>query len=388
MLEGRLGDFTLPDILRLLAFTAKTGRLWVGDDGVQARVDVLDGQLRDASADSGRLGLARRLLGQDIVDSDTLEEALSGLEVLPTDLQLARRLVEQDALDAGHLADLVREQVIDALFDLLRWTDGGFRFEATALDDHGPSVLDLALPVDDVLEEVTARIEVHAEIEARTGGADAIATISRPGNENIEVALSPEAWTMLALVDGSRTVGELVELSGQGDYHTRQTLVSLVDQGIVTIGDPDTPPPGDRLLKAHETLSVHEGRMEALTASTSPEDAKAASAAATKPSKPAKSSEPTKAAAPAETADRGTETEDDEPAEKPVAAASEPVEQEEAPAAEQDASAGDDDGAEQDEDTPAGVTPLRAKARNGRLRTDPQVDEDLVRRLIDGVESL
>jgi hypothetical protein len=49
---------------------------------------------------------------------------------MPTDLELARHLVEGDLLDAGVVADLAREQVIDALFALLRWEDGAFRFEA------------------------------------------------------------------------------------------------------------------------------------------------------------------------------------------------------------------------------------------------------------------
>jgi hypothetical protein len=41
-----------------------------------------------------------------------------------------------------------------------------------------------------------------------------------------------------------------------------------------------------------------------------------------------------------------------------------------------------------DEEPPAGVTPLRARANRPQLRTDPEIDEDLVQRLIDGVESL
>jgi hypothetical protein len=39
-------------------------------------------------------------------------------------------------------------------------------------------------------------------------------------------------------------------------------------------------------------------------------------------------------------------------------------------------------------DAEAAEAAVRGKARGGRLRTDPSVDADLVRRLIDGVESL
>jgi hypothetical protein len=39
-------------------------------------------------------------------------------------------------------------------------------------------------------------------------------------------------------------------------------------------------------------------------------------------------------------------------------------------------------------DAPAGTRPLRTRVRTERLRTDPNVDEDLVDRLIEGVEGL
>jgi hypothetical protein len=41
-----------------------------------------------------------------------------------------------------------------------------------------------------------------------------------------------------------------------------------------------------------------------------------------------------------------------------------------------------------DDESKPSVTPLRAKVRRDLLRTDPGIDEDLVQRLIDGVESL
>ncbi len=430
MLEGRLGDFTLPDILRLLAFTAKSGRLWVSTDGVEARIDVLEGRVRDAAADAARLGLARRLLGQDLVGADTIAEVLDPLGELPTDLELARRLAEADAIDTALLGDIAREQVVDALFELLRWTDGGFRFESRTPENRGPSVLDLALTVDDVLEEVTRRLEAHTAIEERTGHADAVVTISRPGRERAEVGLSPEGWSLLALIDGRRTVGDLVRLTGQGDYRTRRTLASLLDEGIVAVGDPDSLPPGERLLAAHETLAAHEARLspadDGASATSIPPPATSEAAATSEP-KPAPAVTPSKKAeapapaptdaAPTASAEAATapEAADEASATTPVAAetaaedASAPTPKgsssavgemashraKSAPKADAEAAEAtddeEDDGADATEPegrTPAGVTSLRARARTPRVRTDPEVDEDLVQRLIDGVENL
>ena len=375
MLEGRLGDFTLPDILRLLAFTAKSGRLWVAHEGSQARVGVLEGRIRDASADISGLGLARRLLGQEQIDGDSLDAVLQTFETMPTDLELARHLVEHDVLDAGAVSDLAREQVIDALFALLRWPDGAFRFEAQTAEQRGPSVLDLALTVDDALDEVERRLEAHRAVEERTGSPASVVTIRRPGRERAEVGLSPEGWTLLALVDGHRSVADLVRLSGQGEYRTRRTLASLLDEGIVAVGDATEPPPAERLVRAHRTLESHEARLGGQD--DTPAQPDSASVEPSPTDKPA-TEEPASPAA--------ADSEVDVPQDEPATTASE----DDAPdtrrltAQPGAAVAGPTD----DEQPPPGVTPLRARANRPRLRTDPEVDEHLLQRLIDGVESL
>jgi hypothetical protein len=374
VLEGRLGDFTLPDILRLLAFTTKSGRLWVTHEGTRARVGVLEGRIRDASADTSGLGLARRLLGQELIDGDTLDEALRTFETMPTDLELARHLVEGGVLEAGAVADLAREQVIDALFSLLRWPDGAFRFEAEAAGQRGPSVLDLALTVDDALDEVERRVEAHLAVEERTGSAASVVTIRRPGRERAEVGLSPEGWTLLALVDGHRTVADLVRLSGQGAYRTRRTLASLLDEGIVAVGDATEPPPAERLVRAHRTLESHEARLsgEPVDAGSQPEpDEQAPVTPSPEPSTPEASTPEVPAAdTPEEPSAEATAAPDAD-------ASSQRLTAQPGPAV-----------AAASEDPPPGVTPLRARANRPRLRTDPEVDEDTLKRLIDGVESL
>ena len=390
MLEGRLGDFTLPDILRLLAFTAKSGRLWIAHEGTQARVGVLEGRIRDASADTSGLGLARRLLGQEQIDGDTLDGVLQTFETMPTDLELARHLVEHDALDAGTVSDLAREQVIDALFALLRWPDGSFRFEAQTAEQRGPSVLDLALTVDDALDEVERRLEAHRAVEDRTGSPASVVTIRRPGRERAEVGLSPEGWTLLALVDGHRSVADLVRLSGQGEYRTRRTLASLLDEGIVAVGDATEPPPAERLVRAHRTLESHEARLggqDDVAAQPDPAPGEASPAeqvAVEEPDGAEAAAEEPVASEPA-TPPAGT-SEGDVAPDEPATTASE----DDAPAPRRltaqpgAAVAGPTD----DEQPPPGVTPLRARANRPRLRTDPEVDEHLLQRLIDGVESL
>jgi hypothetical protein len=373
VLEGDLTDFTMPEVLRLLAFTSKTGRLLLVTDGREGRVDLVDGRVRDASAEAAQLPLARRVLGAGLVDGDTLLGVLGRREALPTDLELARDLVTEAGAEAGALAQLLREQTYDATFDLLRWTTGTFRFSIDRDARSDGSVLDLALPVDELLEETTRRLEAWPVLAERTGDLTSVVTVRAPRGDGTEVSLSAEGWALLALVDGRRSVGDLVALAGQGEQRTRQALASLLDAGVVEVGAADGSGPIERLLRDHAALAERE---RALTGVPSADDAVASPAPVTRELE-------------VELASRSDHlaVADDAP--------EAPVEQVEEVAAVTDiaeaagsaADAAIDAGGAQS-DAPAGTRPLRTRVRTERLRTDPNVDEDLVDRLIEGVEGL
>jgi hypothetical protein len=378
VLEGNLDDFTLPDILRLLAFTSKTGRLAIQRDGVAGRIDLFDGRVREASADADRLVIARRLLGAGLVSADDLAGVLSDRGTLPSDLELARALAEAGAAGSGTLAEVLREQTVDAVFDLLRWTEGSFRFEGGQADPRGEEVLDLAVPVDEVLTEATSRLEAWPTVAERTGAPDAIVTIARPSGDRREVSLPPDGWSLLSLVDGRRTVAELAHLSGQGEFRTRRTLVALLDEEVVTVGETGRTGHIERLLADHDRLATLERDLGAAArprpaGRAAPEPTPASPPAATNPTaEPTPSREWSAPERPNVSAGGGVDG-------RRVAAPSARPGPVTVRSEEVATVAGDDDAVD---------AAARAKARGGRLRTDPSVDADLVRRLIDGVESL
>jgi hypothetical protein len=372
VLEGNLDDFTLPEILRLLAFTSKSGRLSLTRDGAAGRVDLADGRVREASGDADRLAIARRLLGAGLVTADDLTEVLGGRDGLPTDLELARELARTGTLESGTLAEVVREQTVDAVFDLLRWKDGNFRFDRRDAESGDGQVLDLAVPVDEVLAEATSRLESWPSVEERTGDGDAVVTIARPKSERAQVSLPPDGWSLLSFVDGRRTVTELAHLSGQGEFRTRRTLVALLDEGVVNVGDTGGPGHVERLLADHERLAALEVGLGA-TPRPASSPAPRTRPVSAPPARPA-------ALSPAPAAVQAPE----EPAPAPQAAR---------PAATDQARPGpvtvrtEEVAAAIEADTDAAPN-APTQPRGGRLRTDPTVDADLVRRLIDGVESL
>jgi hypothetical protein len=414
MLEGDLSDFTLPEILKLLAFTSKTGRLHLRRDDMLGRVEVGAGRVQAASADAAHLPLARRLVGRGLLDTDTLQELIGAREALPTDLELAHALVDADPATAPSVAEAMRAQSVDAVFDLLRWTEGHFRFAAEDVPTTGPLAVEQDL--DELLELAQARLERWADIHERTGPGEASVSVTSPADPS--VAIDADAWQLIGLADGSRTIDDLAGLTGRGQFDTRSTLVELADRGLVAFGTEQRDGALERLLRAQATLGELEQRLG------TPDDAGAprADTDALQPGADATSPSGDDAADPIEDQDADTLVADldldvpEEPGEARDAAddhadAHNPdadqthgdqTHGDQADADRYDAdrpdldAPSDESAAEEPAARTNGIAPPvgangdtpRTVGRRQRLRTDPTVDPALVDRLIDGVRNL
>jgi len=234
-LEGSLDTFSLPDIFQLLSFTKKTGGLHLecgGNDGV---VFFGTGLITGASADSSRQPLARRLIGAGVVDDEALAAAVQ-IATQGHGVGVAKALLDNGAIEAGMVRQAVADQTVDAVFDLLRWNDGSFAF---VLDEGNPDDVGVTLGIDTVVSDADARKSSWEAVSALVPSSHAILAmpIVLPGDPQI----SREEWSLLAFVDGRRTVGELVDLTGSGQYAVVSLLAGLVGRGLLEVRDDDTP---------------------------------------------------------------------------------------------------------------------------------------------------
>lgn len=275
-LEGTLDAFSLPDIFQLLSFTKKTGTLHLrraGETGTHGVVHLRDGAVTGARSDEGRQALGRRLVGTGLVDDDALEEAASVVAEQPT-TGLARALHDLGGLDPEMLRELAVEQATDAVFDLLRWPDGEFAF---VVDEPDPDDLGAVLPVDEVVAEGRRRLE-HWQSLADAVAPDAVVTVAAAPEQ--DPVLSREEWAMLSVVDGRRTVSDIVVLSGRGEYAVVTALAGLAARGLLLAqSEVHDDPVGRR----QQLLAQLEGIEPELSPAPSAEPAAAAPAPASRP---------------------------------------------------------------------------------------------------------
>ncbi len=252
-LEGTLDAFSLPDIFQLLSYTKKTGTLHLRRQGVHGAVHLREGQVTGARSDVVRQALGRRLVGAGLVDDEALASAVELLVDDPT-AGLGRTLVEGGHLDAATARTVAAEQATDAVFDLMRWTEGAFTF---VVDEPDPDDLGAALPVETVVEEGQRRLATWPALTAAVPARDAVVCLAPTPAE--PPVLSRDEWQLLSVVDGRRSVGDLVTLTGRGDYATVGALAGLVERGLLQVRDAG-PDGTSALLRRQQLLAALEGQ--------------------------------------------------------------------------------------------------------------------------------
>lgn len=177
-LQGTLDTFALPDVLRLLAATKKTGRLRL----------------------SGERGS-----GSLWVDAG----AVSAIE----------------ATHAPHATEPV-----DALFELLRFDQGSFSFDADAV--HGEPGPDQ--DVEELLGAAEALLAEWRQIESVVPSLDAWVTLQRelPAPE---LTIDQARWTTLVAVGGGATVRRMADDLCLAELPVSRAVRDLVELGVVDV---------------------------------------------------------------------------------------------------------------------------------------------------------
>jgi hypothetical protein len=230
-LEGSLDAFSLPDIFQLLSFTKKSGGLRLSNGSSVGVVYFVEGLVTGATADGSRQSLARRLIGSGVIDDATLERAVASV---PDGSGVGRWLLESGGVDSELIRQAATEQSVDAVFDLLRWGVGDFAFQ---VDVANPDDVGVRLTTEAVVSEATQRQAAWESVTAVISGPDTL--LAMPVVLGVEPTVTRDEWALLALVDGRRRVGDLVELTGCGQYAVVSTLAGLVTRGLLQVPDAD-----------------------------------------------------------------------------------------------------------------------------------------------------
>jgi len=234
-LTGNLRTMPFPDLMQWIAMSMKTGTLTVTGASFQKRVFFDEGMVAAVASNNPAERLGYYLVGWGFLTEVGLRELLAKQEA--TRKALGNLVVEGGLVTQQEMARLLRVRAEEAIFDLMGWREGEFRF----LDHDVPTrqFQEVRLPVDHFLLEGARRLDELARM------ADAVPSIhhipTRTGTAGGELPSAAEA-RMLELVDGTRSIHQIALACRVAEFDVAQAVHRGVLDGSLALLPPAAPP--------------------------------------------------------------------------------------------------------------------------------------------------
>ena len=225
--EGSLGQTAIPRLLVALHAGRATGALTVTRGTVKKLVLVEAGRPVVAASNVAAERFGARCVAEGVLTRD--EHAALVAEIGPS-ASLADALVARGLLDEARRARMVMEQVRHIVWSTFAWRDGQYRFIAGPVPRRRVPI-DLAL--GDLVLEGHRRVSAIEALRAVLPDRLALAPRADAAFQLYELALSSAEASLLAHVDGTKTVRDLVLLSHLAERDALAFLQGCRDLGLL-----------------------------------------------------------------------------------------------------------------------------------------------------------
>ena len=257
-LEGTLRDFSLADIFQLIGLQRKTGVLTLRSKEDTVTVTFLDGKVVGADSLDRRLEnrLGSVLIRTGYLTQDQLNRAL---EIQKETLQrLGFILTHYGIISADSLKEAIQLQITQIVYRLFRWHDGDYHFsQETTIEYDRDNVTPIS--AESILMEGARMIDEWPIIEKRIRSYDMVfrkkltdqeivvvgaedadeidfdgnAARRRKGSLADTIRITQEEKAIYSMVDGTMTVGEIVEVSRLSEFDTNKALYELLTRDLI-----------------------------------------------------------------------------------------------------------------------------------------------------------
>lgn len=230
-LSGNLKTVSFPDILQLLATGKKTGILECKTATRQKEVAFREGNIIFASSVNATEDLlGNMLLKRGKISKGDLERAITLHK--QTGRQLGTTLVDMNLFSKEEVGECLKLQIEEIVYNLFSWREGDFIFHENTAPKNAPFLIELNTM--NVIMEGTRRIDEWMEIQKVLPPDDVVLKINtNPKVKREELTISMEEFRLLSLINGERTVPELIDLSPVGEFVTCRAIYRLIVQGLI-----------------------------------------------------------------------------------------------------------------------------------------------------------
>ncbi|MFH1686594.1 MAG: DUF4388 domain-containing protein [bacterium] len=230
-LSGNLKTVSFPDILQLLATGKKTGILEIKTRTRSKEIAFKAGDITFArSTNNAEDLLGNMLLRRGRIAKEDLERAITLHK--QTGRQLGTTLIDMKLFTKDEIIEYLRLQVEEIVYNLFAWDRGDFMFQENKEPTDAPFLINLNTM--NVVMEGTRRIDEWHEIQKVLPADDVMLALAEsPQTKQDELRISMDEFRLLALINGERTLPDLVRLSPMGEFVTYRAAYRLMGQKLI-----------------------------------------------------------------------------------------------------------------------------------------------------------
>ncbi len=232
-LAGNLKTVSFPDILQLLATGKKTGVLEIKTSTRQKEVAFKVGNIIYASSvNSSEDLLGNMLLRRGKITKSDLDRAIALHK--QTGRQLGTTLVDMNLFQKEDIAECLRIQIEEIVYNLFSWQDGDFVFHEGSSPANVPFLIELNTM--NVIMEGTRRIDEWMEIQKVVPPDDVLLALAKsPKVSREEISISLDEFRIMALINGERTLPDLINISPMGEFVTCRGIYRLIVGNLIEV---------------------------------------------------------------------------------------------------------------------------------------------------------
>jgi hypothetical protein len=248
-LQGTLRDFSITEIIQLIGQQLKTGVLKIRRGKKVVEIYFVDGMIVHVFSNyRGKKDLIGEILVKaKLITQEQLERVLRIQK--DTHKYLGEILVELQLLTKDDVLKVITTQVYETIYDLFWWEDGTFNFDLRLVESY--KKIPFALSTEQVLLNILRMVDEGAEIEKRiysphlvfrkVTSSERKSSGSLTSPSYLKEKLTSEQELVYNLIDGTRTVEEIIDRSLLGRFNTNEILNGLLEMGLIESVGVQTP---------------------------------------------------------------------------------------------------------------------------------------------------
>ncbi len=232
VLSGDISDFSLSDLLQLLDATKATGKLSLYSPLMTAELYFDKGNIYYGSTSKQ----GKSLLSGEIIEKklNVSREAFyrayrtakkSGVPIL-------RAFVDEKILTEDEIMKILEERTREAVYSSMELDSGNFFFEKMQIPGHLADVK-VRIPASHLILEGARRVDERKYAARMFQDPDMVFIRLMTDVAMEDINLDDNELRIFSLIDGKRTLGDIIKMSGMEENEVKRIIYTLTRAGIL-----------------------------------------------------------------------------------------------------------------------------------------------------------